>query len=80
MSGHQLNIVLAKKTDSSIHELILALGLEPSSAKILKYRRPSGFEPEPENCHFNVWVQCDQLGGTPQNGWIVGQDKLAGLN
>ena len=63
-----------KKINTTNSPIVFFLGLTPSQAILLKYRKPSSFTPEPDNCHINVWVQCDKHGGKPQQGWIIGQD------
>jgi hypothetical protein len=64
-----------KRIDKSLQALVEYLGLDAKSAVHLKYSRPEGFEPAYDCCHFNVWCQLRQLGGKPQPGWILAQDK-----
>ena len=63
-----------KKINTTNSSIVAFLGLNPSAAILLKYRKPNSFISEPDNCHINVWVQCDKHGGKPQYGWIIGQD------
>jgi hypothetical protein len=79
MMGYRAKVILAHKIDSHIRQLINMLGLNADAVSILKYRKPRGFEPELDNCHLNVCVQCNQFGGTSQYGWIIGQDKQTGF-
>ena len=51
------------------------LDLDESKIALLKVSRSLAFEPEPQNCFFNVWVQCLYSGGTAQHGWIIGQGR-----
>ncbi len=64
-----------KKIDKTLQALIEYLGVEAKNAIHLKYFRPEGFEPEYDYCHFNVWCQLRRLGGEPQPGWVLAQDK-----
>lgn len=64
-----------KKIDSTITALVQYLGLEEDKALRLKFTRPSAFVPEPDYCHFNVWLQIRSAGGAAQPGWILAQDK-----
>ena len=64
-----------KKIDATLRGLVDYLGLDPGTAVQLKYSKPDAFEPEHDYCHFNVWCQLRQVGGTPQPGWVLAQDK-----
>ena len=77
MSYIALNVVSPKKIDGAVRSLVEILTLEEGNAVFLEYSEPSDFEPEIENCHFNVWLQCNLRGGAPQSGWIIGQDLNA---
>ncbi len=72
----QLRLQSPKKIDRTIHGLVDYLGLNVSEAVHLKFSRPTAFVPEPDFCHFNVWLQTRHAGGKPQSGWILAQDKL----
>lgn len=64
-----------KKIDKTVGSIIEYLGLNASEAVHLKFTRPTAFEPEPDFCHFNVWLQAKNAGGHPQPGWVLSQDK-----
>jgi hypothetical protein len=64
-----------KKIDAQLRIIIEHLGLDERLATHLKYARPTSFEPEVNNCHFNAWCQWKEMGGEIQHGWIFGQDK-----
>lgn len=64
-----------KKIDAQLRIVLEHLGLDERLATHLKYSRPTSFEPEANNCHFNVWCQWLETGGEIQHGWIFGQDK-----
>lgn len=64
-----------KKPNREVRVLLDYLGLEESKITLQKYRRPADFDPEVRNCFLNVWVQCLHVGGRPQHGWIIGQDR-----
>ncbi len=73
--GLMLRPMSPKKVDSDLKRLVDYLGLEAASAVLLKYRRPSAFEPSPQDCHLNVMCQVRECGGHRQHGWILAQDK-----
>lgn len=75
MSALQFRPQSPKKIDKTLERLIGYLGLDSSEAVHLKYTRPSAFAPEPDYCHFNVWLQARHAGGEPQPGWVLAQDK-----
>lgn len=75
MAGPALKVMSPRKVDDTIRLLIKFLGLEESAIVLMKYTAPAAFSPEPQNCHFNVWVQCDKAGGRAQHGWILAQDR-----
>lgn len=64
-----------KKIDKTVGSIIEYLQLDASEAVHLKFTKPTAFEPEPEFCHFNVWLQAKSAGGRPQPGWVLAQDK-----
>lgn len=64
-----------KRINVALLGLIKYLGLDWSNAVPLKFTRPTAFEPEPDFCHFNVWLQIRHTGGEPQSGWILVQDN-----
>lgn len=64
-----------KKIDGHIAYLLDYLGIDKEQAVRLKYSKPTDFDPEPDNCHLNVWCQIKRSGGEAQHGWIIGQDK-----
>ena len=55
--------------------LLQYLNLREDEAVLLKYTRPLSFEPEPAECHFNVWLKRNSDGGSTQHGWVLAQDK-----
>lgn len=59
--------------------IIAELGLDPSKVAWLPFTHPGGFEPEPDHCHFNVWVQWERCGGEVQPGWIISEVPEAGF-
>ena len=61
--------------DWHMRALLLELSLDPQEAFLLPYTHPGVFEPEPANCHFNVWLKMKIDGGGCLTGWILGQDK-----
>lgn len=61
--------------DAHMRALLREIGLNPADAFLLPYTHPVAFEPEPGNCHFNVWLKMKINGGWKQSGWILGQDK-----
>ena len=75
MHALQFNPQSPKKFNKALLALVEYLGLEAKSAVHLKYTRPTGFEPEHDYCHFNVWCQLRHAGGEPQQGWVLAQDK-----
>ncbi|MCU0756545.1 MAG: hypothetical protein MUE46_15725 [Xanthomonadales bacterium] len=64
-----------KRIDAQAAALLAYLGLDASDARHLKFTRPDGFDPEPKNCHLNVWCQLKRGGGSPLHGWVIAQDK-----
>lgn len=73
--GLKLRPMSPKKIDSSLRMLVEYLRLDPATAVLLKFRRPSTFEPSPNDCHLNAWCQMRVAGGAVQHGWILAQDK-----
>ncbi len=71
----QLRPQSPKKIDRTIHSLVDYLGLNVNDAVHLKFSRPTAFVPEPDYCHFNVWLQTRHSEGKPLSGWIFAQDK-----
>lgn len=64
-----------KKIDKTVGSIIAYLALGAAEAVHLKFTKPTTFEPEPDFCHFNAWLQAKSFGGKPQSGWVLAQDK-----
>ncbi|MBU2500227.1 hypothetical protein KJ682_02745 [bacterium] len=75
MKGKTLKVMSPKDVDKSLKQLIGFLGLNENETTHLPFTKPGSFEPEPKNCFFNVWIQCDREGGAFYFGWILAQDR-----
>lgn len=64
-----------KKTNLAVRNITLHLDLNVDEARLLKFHSPKVFEPQPQNCFFNVWVQMIYAGGDKQHGWLIAQDS-----
>lgn len=71
----RLNCRSPSAINSHLRVIVKYLDLDEGSAVQLKYRKPAGFIPEVDNCHFNCWVAWDKSGGAIQHGWILSQDR-----
>jgi hypothetical protein len=70
----KLNVMSPRKVNSRVRPLIDYLGIDESRVVLLKYTRPISFEAEPQQCFLNVWIQCNNEGGSSQCGWIIAED------
>src|SRR5690242_4702886 len=59
--------------NAAVRTLLNELGLPEEGIVFLEYSQPDGFEPEIDNCHYNVWVKCNRDHGGPQAGWIISE-------
>jgi hypothetical protein len=72
----RLQVIAPRTVTGRIRALICYLRLDESDVVTLKYTAPRDFAPELQNCHFNIWVQCDKAGGEPQHGWLLAEDAV----
>jgi hypothetical protein len=64
-----------KKVNLAVRNIARHLQLNAEEARLLKFHRPMEFDPEPQNCFLNVWVQMSYAGGDKQYGWLIAQDS-----
>ena len=64
-----------KKVNLAVRNIAQHLGLDANEAILLKFNHPKKFDPELQNCFFNVWVQMLYAGGDKQHGWLIAQDS-----
>ena len=79
MDSVRLHASSPQKANCSVRYIAECLGLSVDEAKILKVHRPKKFDPEPQNCFFNVLVQIRCEGGDMQHGWLIAQDSTKGF-
>lgn len=76
MEDVRVQVFAPHTVTARVRVLICYLRLRESDVVLLKYEAPRDFVPEPQNCHFNVWVQWDKAGGEPQHGWLLAEDAV----
>lgn len=74
MGPIKFNSISPKKVNVAVRNIADYLCLEVGEAVLLKFHHPVEFEPEPQSCFFNVWVQINFKGGGFQHGWLIAQD------
>lgn len=70
-----MRVISPRRVNERIRALIRYLELNETDVSLLKFTEPTQFDSEPQNCHFNVWVQCNKCGGQPQSGWLLAEDE-----
>lgn len=75
MHGLALRPMSPRKVDAHLRALLRYLGVDENDVILLKYTRPTSFDPEPQNCHLNTWCQLRAHGGNAIHGWLLAQDK-----
>jgi hypothetical protein len=75
MNKVHLKVQSPVKIDMHLRMLLNYLDAVESEAVLLKYTNPLAFLPEPDECHFNVWLMINNAGGHAQSGWVLAQDK-----
>jgi len=63
-----------KKVNLAVKDIARRMEIKADEALLLKVHQPKDFDPEPQNCFFNVWVQMNYEGGGRQHGWLIAQD------
>lgn len=65
--------------NNAVKNIISVLKLNESDISFLGYKKPRNFTPGHNDCHLNVWVQCNHEGGSPVSGWIIAEDPAVGF-
>ena len=76
MQNVRLRPMSPRKVDTHLRALLRYLQLENAEPTLLKYTRPTAFEPEHANCHLNARCQFRAHGGAVVHGWVLAQDKV----
>jgi hypothetical protein len=71
----KFNSISPKKVSQAVKSIAQQLGINEDDARLLKFQRPNEFNPELNNCFFNVWVKMKFSGGGKQYGWLIAQDS-----
>ena len=74
MKDQLLNVFSPKCINTAVKSILKVLDLNEIDLVFLDYEKPSKFVSSANDCHLNVWVQCNHEGGGAISGWIIGED------
>jgi hypothetical protein len=74
-----LNVFSPTSINAAVKSILKVLNLNENDLVFLDYEKPSKFTPSPNDCHLNVWVQCNYEGGGAISGWMIAEDAKHGF-
>lgn len=75
----KLRLLSPNEITPAVKGILSVLKLNERDVIFLDYKEPFGFVPSHNDCHLNVWVQCNHEGGNPVSGWMIAEDPAIGF-
>jgi len=79
MKNLALNLFSPTNINIAVKSILKVLNLNENDLVFLDYKKPSKFISSPNDCHLNVWVQCNYEGGGAVSGWMIAEDAKQGF-
>lgn len=75
----KLTLISPNAINAAVKSILSVLNLDESEVSFLEYVDPCNFNPGHNDCHLNVWVQCNYEDGSPVSGWMISEDPKHGF-